>query len=801
MNRTVKILLALFLTLASAFAASAQVSFQSYDPKGDAEVCARMRAKMALIRGHRPTVALVLSGGGAKGSAHVGALKYLEEVGIPVDMVLGTSMGGLIGGLYSVGYSPSEIETLLGELDWSLILSDKIPQEFKSYEQKKYKEKYALSVPFYYAKDDSFVNRRTEETYPESDGQLHLGADDEEAEKSLRQNLFGSLPSGYIFGHNVNNVFSRLTVGYQDNIDFTELPIPFFCIAAEMVSGKAYLWHEGKLNTALRSTMSIPGIFAPVRTDGMILVDGGVRNNYPTDIAKAMGADIVIGVELSDADMTYSDINNAADLAWQFVDILGRDSFERNVGIPDVTIKPDLKGFNMMSFDPTSVATIIGRGYEAAKSKEDELMAIKKLVGPDTVEFQNAPAVNFGETPIVISGIRFEGVNPDEEEYLLDKLDIKVYDRVLRQDVEDAVATVFATKSFDYVNYELLNDDGSYVLNIKCKKGPSHQIGVGGRFDSESMVSAIVNLGFNVHRIEGSSLEFTAKVASNPYLSAHYAYKIARLPTVNADVKGAYTDVNLYNIGPAPRLNFKYWQFSQRLYFSDLNWKKADLKIGISNDLFNVTSLLSTDYIPEEYDLKNLKDDYVSAFVEARSDSFDNGYYPSRGHNVGFSYKYVLGGADGSHEPVNVFSLDASKCFRAGDVVAVIPTFRTRLVLAKDIPLAFMNVAGGSMKGKYMEQQMPFMGISYATPLSNKMWLLGTTVRFQLTKNNYLSLVANMMKDSDDFDSDLLWTGFTSFGAGVEYGYNTIIGPIKANVHWSNITRSVGAYLGIGFDF
>lgn len=801
MNRIRKSILALSLTIATALPAFAQVSFQSYDPKGDAEVCAEMRARMSVIRKRRPTVALVLSGGGAKGSAHVGALKYLEEVGIPVDMVLGTSMGGLIGGLYSVGYSPSDIETLLGELDWSLILSDRIPQEFKSYDQKKYKEKYALSLPFYYAKDDSFVNRRTEETYPESDGQLHLGADDDEAELSLKQNLFGSLPSGYIYGHNVNNVFSRLTVGYQDDIDFTELPIPFFCIAAEMVSGKAYLWHKGKLNTALRSTMSIPGIFAPVRTDGLILVDGGVRNNYPTDIAKAMGADIVIGVELSDADMTYADINNAADLAWQFVDILGRDSFERNVGIPDVTIKPDLKGFNMMSFDSASVATIIERGYEAAKSMDKDLRSIKRLVGSDTVEFQNLPAVNFGETPIVLSGIRFEGVNPDEEEYLLDKLDIKVYDKVLRQDIEDAVATVFATKSFDYVNYELLSDASAYILNIKCKKGPAHQIGLGGRFDSESMVSAIVNLGFNVHRIEGSSLDFTAKVASNPYLSAHYSYKIAKLPTVNAELKGAYTDVNLYNIGPAPRLNFKYWQFSQKLYFSDLNWKRADLKIGLSNDLFNVTSLLSTVYIPEEYDLKNLKDDYLSAFVDARSDTFDNGYYPSGGHNVGFSYKYVLGGMTSGHAPVHIVQFDAAKLFRLGERTALIPTFNTRMILGQDTPLMFLNVAGGSMKGKYLDQQVPFMGVSYATPVGNKMWILGTSLRFRLTKNNYLSLVANVMKDSDNFDLDLIWSGDTSVGAGIEYAYNTIIGPVKANVHWSNITNSVGAYLGIGFDF
>ena len=273
MRKILKVPIFLGILLYCTVPAAGQVGFQSYDPAGDSVVVARMRSKMDRIRRRRPTVALVLSGGGAKGAAHVGVLRFLEEEGIPIDMVLGTSMGGLIGGLYSIGYSPDFLDSLVRTADWDLALSDKVPQELIAYRQKKYKEKFFASVPFYYDVKDLF-NRDPGEILRARERGLHFGAGDESGERTLRENLFGSLPSGYIYGHNVNNIFSGLTVGYQDDVDFTTLPIPFFCIATEMVSGTAYLWHEGELNTALRSTMSIPGIFAPVKTGDKIFVDG-----------------------------------------------------------------------------------------------------------------------------------------------------------------------------------------------------------------------------------------------------------------------------------------------------------------------------------------------------------------------------------------------------------------------------------------------------------------------------------------------------------------------------------------------
>ena len=785
--------------------AGAQVNFQSYDPVGDSIVIAKMRAKMDRIRRRRPTVAVVLSGGGAKGAAHVGVLRFLEEQGIPVDMVLGTSMGGLVGGLYSVGYSPDFLDSLLRSVDWGIILSDKVPQDLIAYRQKKYKEKYFASVPFYYAVTDLF-NRSPEAEERKRKNGLHFGAGDETGEKKLMDNLFGSLPSGYIFGHNVSNVFSGLTVGYQDYIDFTTLPIPFFCIAAEMVSGKALLWHEGKLNTALRSTMSIPGIFAPVRTGDKILVDGGIRNNYPTDIAKEMGADIVIGVELSDKNMEYEDINNLADIIWQAVDILGRDSFENNISIPDITIKPDLHDFNMMSFDAQSIDTIISRGYAAAEGKKDDIRNLKRRLGPEVTEFQNAPAVDLGQIPIVLSAISFEGISRVEADYLMGKLSIKPWDKVYKKDIEEAVATILATGSFDFVRYELLGDSSEFTLNIICQKGPAHQAGIGMRFDTETVVSAIVNMGLNVHRIRGSAWDFTAKIASNPYLNARYSLRFPAFPTINAELNSSFTNAAIISTGglwgtQPSDLNFKYGKISQKLYFSDLNWKKADVRLGIKNEYVDVTSSIDASLIPDEYDLEMPRNDYLIFFTEGRADTFDNGYFPTRGYTVGGSYNYVLGGLVKEIDPIHIVQLDASKVFRTGKVLDIIPSVYARFAFGDNTPLVFMNLAGGSLAGRYLDQHVPFVGLNHAIPLSNKMLKADLKFRLHLTDNNWLSLNGSVIKHSNAIDSNLLWTGQTISGVSLEYAYNTIMGPLKFNIHYSDLTRKVGAYFSFGYDF
>ena len=275
---------------------------------------------MAQQSTERPKVGVVLSGGGAKGVAHIGALKVIEELGIPVDIVVGTSMGSIIGGMYAIGYTPQQMDSLVRQQDWTFLLTDRVNRREQNMAVRKANETYLISVS------------------PSS---------------SLKKNLLG----GSIRGENLSNMFSRLTIGYHDSIDFNKLPIPFACVAEDVASGKDVVFHSGVLATAMRSSMAIPAVFTPIRIDSMVLVDGGTVNNYPVDVARKMGADFVIGVDVQNNKRNSSQLNGAMDIINQLINLMGEESFKRNLEDTDAYIKVDVEGYNAASFSKEAIDT------------------------------------------------------------------------------------------------------------------------------------------------------------------------------------------------------------------------------------------------------------------------------------------------------------------------------------------------------------------------------------------------------------------------------------------------------------
>ena len=268
----------------------------------------------------RKKVAIVLSGGGAKGVAHIGALKVIEEAGIPIDYIVGTSMGSIIGGLYAIGYTPEQMDSLVRIQDWSFILTDAVNRNEELLIKKQRSEKYTISVPFKNTPKDA-------------------------------------LKGGVIAGRNIARLFSELTVGYHDSINFNKLPIPFACVAENLVDGKEYVFHSGKLALAMRASMSIPGVFEPVKWNDMVLVDGGMCNNYPVDVAKEMGADIVIGVDVKEGLSSAEELNTLSDIAGQIIDLMGVEKYNENVQNSDVHIHVNVKGYSSASFNKQAIGT------------------------------------------------------------------------------------------------------------------------------------------------------------------------------------------------------------------------------------------------------------------------------------------------------------------------------------------------------------------------------------------------------------------------------------------------------------
>lgn len=795
MKRTLSYVLMIVLLLAG----SGLMSARGIDPQADSAAIASMRARMDEIRRYRPTVALVLSGGGAKGAAHIGVIRHIEELGIPVDMVLGTSMGGLIGGLYALGYTTDQMDSLVRNMDWDWVFSDKLSRKYVSYTDTKYKEKYLLSIPFFYERDYFKMMRQDEHRIDPGHRQdiLHIGADQENGPQFFRENLMGSLPSAYIYGQNVSNLISSLTIGYQDHMNFQDLPVPFVCVAADMVSGKAKMWHDGKINDALRSTMSIPGVFAPVRVDGMVLVDGGLRDNYPTSLAREMGADIIIGVDLSDARRTYVDVNNIGDIIGQGIDMLGRDAFEKNVNIPDVKIKPDLHEFNMMSFSAKSIDTILVRGAEAARAQDSLL----RIVAEKTSKGYSAPrkrsAFDFQSDSLVIAEVDIRGVMPMEKELLKKRLDLKFGQKIARKDLDDIVAKIYGTQAYDYVTYELLGDQEPFRLVLNCRKGPIHQLGLGVRADTEEIVSVLLNLGFNAHKLHGSVYDFTGKISANPYLQFHWSYDMPKMPTINALASVRWTDMNMLNFG-TNRLSLDYFTARQEIYVSNMKWKMFDIKAGLRNEVFDIRNIKSSQVIGD-YDFSQMNNDFVSLYVDARADTFDDGYFPTRGFRAGASYSWTFYGFPEKFNDFRTITADAKVVIPIGSRVALIPSLDCRFLIGTEIPVAYFNAMGGSLAGRYVDQQLPFLGITNITAMRNILTIYRADLRVKIANNHYLKGIVNYSRDCDYFYSYGYWPGH--FGAAIEYSFDTIFGPLSANVHWSDITNKVGVYLSAGYNF
>ena len=788
----------MFIALGLILSASSAMA-NSVDPKGDSLAFERMRQRMAQIRKTRPTVALVLSGGGAKGTAHVSAIKYIEELGIPVDMVVGTSMGGLIGALYSLGYSVEEMDSLVRNMDWAWALSDKLSRNYITYTDMKYKEKYLLSIPFYYERNYYKMKLADEHRFDHLKKHeiLRIGADNEDGSDFLKHNLLGSLPSGYIYGQNVNNLISSLTVGYQDSIDFQTLPIPYVCVAADMVTGKTKIWHSGRINDAMRSTMSIPGVFAPVKTQGMVLVDGGIRDNFPTSLAREMGADIIIGVDLAQGKKSYLDVNNIADIATQTIDMLGREAYEKNILVPDVTIKPYLPEFGSLSFNTQAVDTIMARGWQAAVAQDSLLRIIAEKTRNASKVGKSPKAFDFHADSLLIADIEITGVLPQEKEILMNRLHLKFGQKISRDDLNHIVAQIYGTQAYYYVTYELHGEKEPFRLVLNCKKGPIHQLGIGVRMDTEEIVSVMLNLGINAHMLQGHKLDLTGKISTNPYMRMHWSYDTPKIPTINASMSARWTNMNLLNFRDNT-LNFNFLDAKQEIYLSNIKWKRMDIRAGLKNDFFNVRNLKSAQILGD-YDLSLVKNDFVSLFADARTDTFDDGYFPNRGVNAGLSYSWTFMGFPDHINGFHTVEADAKVVLTAGEHFAFIPSFNVRFLLGEEIPVPYFNAVGGSIAGRYVEQQIPFEGVTNISAMKNILTVYRTDYRFKIIRNHYVLAKFNYARDCDHFLNYADGLGY--FGCALEYAFDTIFGPIKANVHWSNITNKVGVYFSAGYNF
>jgi NTE family protein len=760
--------------------------------------CVMLHAQTETNRSERLKVGVVLGGGGAKGASHIGVLKYLEELGIPVDYVAGTSMGSIIGGFYAMGYTPDELTQLISGINWSEYIGNKIDRTLMSEETRQRNSTLALQVPFNH---ESLFD------------------------KNPNASFISQLPSAYVNNSSLINLFNDLCVGYQEEMDFNDLPIPFACVATDMITGKEVVLRSGSVPTSMRASMAIPGVFSPVQIDGKVLVDGGLVNNFPADVLHEMGADIIIGIEVtSTKDITNEDLKSLPQVFARLVTNSTSAKRKENRELCNVHIIPDISGFGMLSFTPEAIETLVGRGYQKATEFHDQLLAIKQAVdasaGHPVSKTLHAPhAMNLAVDSVLISAITINNVSDNDNKWLIRKSRLNVGEHYLQNDIERAMKIYRGTGCFDEITYQVKEVDSihgednrtdAYNLDISMKPAMPHLFGLGVRYDTEEGAALLLSIGINEKRFTGSKLNLKAKLSYNPRINLTYTYSRSSLANFNLayDYKNDHFSI-LFEGRRA--MNLRYQQQKVSGYISQFHLLNFSTSVGLAFtsttfDVFTLDEWLdTTTFAPSQL---------IEPFVNVKYDCLDDAYFAKHGFNVRLNATYHLDTKkhyidleEDPYAPTGKY-LDLHYAFQSyltpsDGRFTIIPQVYGRYLSGNSEYYHLWNKFGGEVEERHFDRQLPFIGYASVEGVDDHATVLRCDLRYNLFGKHYLTAMYNYLVNITSTESFETLKYYGIHGAGLKYSYNSLLGPISLTAHWARRYQEnhFGAYFSFGYTF
>ena len=713
----------------------------------------------------RKKVGVVLSGGGAKGMAHIKALKVIEEAGIPIDYIAGTSMGAIVGGLYAIGYTPEQLDSMVRKQNWTFLLSDRIKRSAMSLTDRERSEKFIVSIPFTKSPKDAASS------------------------------------GGIIKGQNLANLFSDLTMGYHDSINFDKLPIPFACVAANVVNGEQIIFHNGILSTAMRASMAIPGVFTPVRQDSMVLVDGGIVNNYPADVVKAMGADVIIGVDVQNALKKADKLNSAPDILGQIVDITCQSNHEKNVDLTDTYIRVNVDGYSSASFTPAAIDTLMRRGEEAAKAQWNSLLALKKKIGisDNYVPKRHGPYSSLSNVrTIYVTDISFSGVEADDKKWLMKKCNLKENSNITTQQIEQALYQLRGSQSYSSASYTLTDTPEGYHLNFLLQAKYEKRINLGIRFDSEEIASLLINGTADLKTHIPSRLSLTGRLGKRYAARIDYTLEPMQQRNFNFSYMFQYNDINIYEEGERA-YNTTYKYHLAEFGFSDVRYKNFRFGLGFRFEYYKYKDFLFKK--PEFIGLDVESEHFLSYFAQVHYNTYDKGYFPSKGSDFKAAYSLYTDNMAQYNEqaPFSALSASWASVIPATRRFSIIPSIYGRVLIGKGIPYPLKNAIGGEVYGFYIPQQLPFAGVTNMELMENSIIITSLKFRQRMGSIHYLTLTGNYgLTDSHFFE---ILKGKQLFGISAGYGMDSVFGPLEISLGYSNQTDKGSCFVNLGYYF
>jgi NTE family protein len=712
-------------------------------------------------------VGVVLSGGGAKGYAHVGALKVLEEAGIRIDYIGGASMGAIVGGLYASGWPVAGLDSILRNTDMTTLLQDRVPRSVSPLFEKLYGEKYALSLSI-------------------RDGRLNL-------------------PIAYSDGQMVFDLLNQLTgrVAYVE--DFSQLPVPFFCTGTDVATGESIIFDKGSLALAMRASGSFPGLLAPVEINHRLIADGGIVNNFPAKELKDRGVDLVIGINVEEGLLDRPDLNSIEKILTQIGSFQMNERSMKQMQYCDVLVCPEVKGFGITSFE--AVDTLMKLGEKATRELWEQLTGIarRQRQAPPL----ERPPLALPEKPWQVDTVIIGRNSALSDAAVLRSFPARFPCELSEREFYQGITNLYGSGMCQFVDYRLKKLPGgeqALVVNPRLRPGYDRRFRMGLHYDDEYRSSlllnaTLLNLGFK-NSVTSVDVILGDKFRYNFYYFVDRGVKpdfgvASRLNfnTVNFDLPDQISLPDSLAIGT---LIFDFLDFSNET-FTHL-FSGNDYAAGLMGELkFYKFSTEQVAGNPSNELFFNEKGWYLGAAAFLKQDSRDKRYFPRRGMQTTFFARviYPLDVISGEKAMEGNFGYNFDLHFLAVKQLAARLTAGLSLdggvSLGEKVPPYRYYLGGNNLN--LINNFKPFTGLHFAEFAATQLGSSTLYFQYRLLKNHYFILSGNVAWLKDAFDEKQHWI----YSAGISYGLDTLLGPIEVTYGYSN--KGDSFYFNLGYWF
>lgn len=683
-------------------------------------------------------IGLVLAGGGARGFAHIGVLKILEEEKIPIDYIAGTSMGSIIGALYSMGYSADELQEIVLSNDWFQYFDERVVREDTSINQKFYNDRFLLWFPV-----DGYEVK---------------------------------LPRGAIKGQYIENFFNEIYLDANSVDEFKDLPIPFACVATDIETGDRVILDKGSLAKAVRASMAIPSVFTPIELNGKLLLDGYLSSNFPVEVVKDMGADIIIGSNLVANLKNKDELNDLMHILEQTTNYPLVKESKGKEDLVDIDITPNLEGYATYDFDKAS--EMISLGEEAAKGKIEEFRKYSNETKFDEIRARRLPKVGGA----YIRRIYITGNKRYSSSALRSMLALETPIELKKKEITDAINNMYSLGYFDKVSYSLSGND----LFIHVEEKNESELKVGFNYNNENYGELYLNLT-TLGRLHSDEISLDVVLGKDDYYRLQTKEYIGESNRTVLKIYGEFKEFSEY----------EFYEAGEKIAEAEVKKSNIGLELSNSYDLHNEFSLgirrnfhTAKSIIANEIVTSGYKQDYYNDYyIKYLHDSLNDKYFSTKGNYFELE---ISGSTKGlSDYEFNLYSITAQQSIAFDNKFTLNLGFEGDILTYENTPLTITPAVGGFQNRM---DSIEFWGLTTSEIFSDKIISAYAELSYEIIKSIYLFgryNKAQYFEDDRYFDIE---------GGGIGIGSPTVVGPVSFIIA-KNKNNNTRYYFNIGYYF